>query len=144
MVAAAFSDDWTFLPGSFTSAAKTGTILFAPGETSRTIGIDVVDDDADSNGKAKSLQLTLTPSPTYVLGNSKSFDLQITDNDRALVGFAVEKQTVWENVGNANVTIASSKSFASNLTFEIKYEPGGNTPGKTSTIADAVRHASRR
>ena len=64
----------------FSAASYSGTVTFLPGETSKNIGITIIDDPIDEPGANENLTITLSGIVNALSGNLSS-TCSITDND---------------------------------------------------------------
>jgi outer membrane biosynthesis protein TonB len=94
------ADDSAVAPDDYASAA--GTVTFAPGETVREVGVEVVGDTLDEPHEIFSLNLS---NPTgAMLGDARGMGT-IVDNDEA-VSVAVDDVSAPEASGNAGFTVS--------------------------------------
>lgn len=101
-----------------------GALTFAPGETSKTFTISIVEDTLDENDETINLALS---SPTNaVLGIPANATLTIADNDNPpSVQFSSPTYSVYESGGTAIITATLSAS--SGLPFTVNYVTSNGT-----------------
>lgn len=139
----------TFASGDFHQT--TGTIFFSPGQTARTITVQVVGDTTAENNEAFLVTLS---NPTGVVIGDGTGEGTITDDDGAGGGgggggggtdptVSVTDQSVTEgNSGTTSMTFTVSLSSADTGTVRVDYETVGETATEgqdfTSTSGELV------
>lgn len=102
----------------------TGTLTFAPGETSGEITIPVLDDELDEADET--IGLTIGDFVNARVGSNSDAQVRIVDNDaEPTVAFAQDTYAVQENQGPAVLTIALSAP--SGQTVSVRYKSGGGS-----------------
>ena len=102
----------------------TGTLTFAPGETSGEIAISVLDDEMDEADET--LALTISNFVNARVGSNSDAQVRIVDNDaEPTVSFDQEIYPVQENQGPAVLTI--SLSAPSGQTVSVRYKSNGGS-----------------
>ena len=127
---------------NYTAGGNSGQLTFAPGVTSRTFLVTIVNDLKDEPNEVIALALASPANAT--LGARPTATLTVVDNDPPpSVSFAAGAYTVTENVGTATLTVTSSA--ASGYTVTVNYTAGSNSgqltfaPGAiTRTIPIAI------
>ncbi|MEZ4513085.1 MAG: Calx-beta domain-containing protein [Chloroflexota bacterium] len=105
-------------------ATITGTLTFAPGETSGEITIPVLDDELDEADET--LALTISNFVNARVGSNSDTQVRIVDNDaEPTVSFDQEIYPVQENQGPAVLTI--SLSAPSGQTVTVRYKSNGGS-----------------
>jgi hypothetical protein len=116
--------DYRTVDGSATSgqdfAALSGTLVFAPGETVKTVVVDLVDDRAVEG--PESLQLALANPLNAILASAQA-NGAIYDADR-LPLITVNPLVVAENAGVASFTVSLEHASADPVTFDYKTRDG--------------------
>jgi hypothetical protein len=100
-----------------------GTLTFAPGETSKTIAVQIADDTLDENSEDVIVRLS---NPTNgSLGTTTTHTLTITDNDDPpTASFTSDSSTVTE--GNVRKSITVTLSTASGKTITVPFSLSGS------------------
>ncbi|MCB0154166.1 MAG: hypothetical protein KDF65_05160, partial [Anaerolineae bacterium] len=101
-------------------AASGGTLTFAPGQTSQTFSVPIVDDLLDELDET--LTLSLSAAVNAELGSPNPANLTIIDNDNApTVAFERLTFTVLENAPAGQATITAILSSASAWPVSVNY-----------------------
>jgi len=125
--------DYATAPGTATEGqdytATNGTLTFAPGETSKTIGVPIVDDQLSEG--AETIQLTLSNPVNAVLGASASATMTIEDNDDLpSVAISSPPLNVPEDAGIASVVVTLSTAAGQPVTVDYASSDGtAGAPG---------------
>ena len=98
----------TATAGSDYTAAN-GTLTFAPGETSKTIFIPIINDTLDE--LTETVFVTLTSPTNASLGAPAVATLNIADDDPPTVGFSSSTYSVSENAGSIAISVQMSKPY---------------------------------
>jgi len=102
------------------------TLTFNPGETSKAISIEIIDDGLDEEDETIVVALS-NPTSTgadLVLGEPNEHTYTIEDT-RPGVGFQIDSSSGWEDVSPADITV--NLSFASTKTVTVDYAATGGT-----------------
>ncbi|HEU5012968.1 MAG TPA: Calx-beta domain-containing protein [Roseiflexaceae bacterium] len=121
-------------------AAQTGTLTFAPGETSKIIAVPVNGDTTDENDETFSLKLSAIAPATVVLTGPDQAGATITDDDAAPTA-AINDVTVTEgNSGatNASFTVTLSAASGKVITMTATTADGTAVVGKDYTATTAA------
>lgn len=116
----------------------TNTLAFAAGETRKTFGIPIIDDNQVEGDE--SLTLTLfTPLGSTVLGLSQA-PLRIVDNDLqpGVVVFSAPMYTVDENAGSATISVIRTNGTTGTVTVDFTTQDGLATAGADYTATSGV------
>jgi PKD repeat protein len=117
-------------------SAVGGTLVFAPGQLSRSFTVPILNDTLDETNETILLYLQ---NPTNgVLGTLKSALLTIQDDDPPTVRFSTSLYSVSENSGNAVVTVSLSKPFSQTVFVDISTSGGSAAPGSDYVSASAT------
>ncbi|XKL68835.1 hypothetical protein PGB90_006604 [Kerria lacca] len=126
------TEDGTAIAGSDYEGAS-GTIVFTPGETRKTITLNVIDDDIFEEDEHFYLHLTKASisslngnidsvkdeEPSVILANSCTATIVILDDDHCGVfGFANESVEISENVGVFNLEVIRSSGARGKVKVE--------------------------
>ena len=111
--------------------ATGGTLTFAPGQTSRTFGVPILDDGIGEPDERIRLRLH-NPNQNVRPGTRDTAILTIMD-DEPRVRFSATSYTVAENTGTATVEVVLSKPYHEEVTVEYYTEDGPN-PGATAGL----------
>jgi len=103
-----------------------GFLTFQPGETSKTISIQIIDDTVKEEDKT--IAVTLSNPLNAVLGTNKTFTYTILDDDTVLVGFTSPTSSDFENVSPVVLEVKLSK--AAQETVTVNYTVSGTATGK--------------
>lgn len=106
--------------------AKNGTITFQPGETSKQVGIQLIDDSLLEAEEDFSVQLS-NPSSGAELGAISSFKIKVQDNEDARFGvfqFDQSSYTVDETSGEASFKIIRTGGSSGEVMVGIHDIPG--------------------
>ena len=95
----ATSDGTAEAPGDYTAAAAGATLTFAPGETTKTIEVAVIDDDLDEADEAFTLTLSGAVRAGFAGGGSTAEATGTITDDDATPVVRVEDVTVAESAG---------------------------------------------
>lgn len=110
-----------------------GTLIFAPGETSKTITVALLD-DVQGEG-SETITLTLTSPTNAVLGTPSTATVTINANDLVTWNGNV---TVHENVGNATMTVRLNGPSSQTVTVAYATSDGMATAGSDYTATSGV------
>ncbi len=140
-------------------AATSGTLTFAPGETSKTVAVNVIGDTAFEANETFSLVLSGASANAAIATASASGTIA-NDDQQAVLSLAIASVSAAENAGTFLFTVTLSQASGSRVTVRFATANGtavaGRTgdytatsgtltfnPGETSkTIAVAVRNDS--
>ncbi len=111
--------------------ATGGTLTFAPGQTSRTFGVPILDDSIGEPNERIRLRLH-NPNQNVRPGTRDTAILTIMD-DEPRVRFSATSYTVAENTGTATVEVVLSKPYHEEVRVEYYTEDGPN-PGATAGL----------
>jgi len=130
----ATSDGTATQPGDYAQA--NGTVTFAPGETSKTITVNVVGDSLDEANETFTVTLS---NPTNATLNDATATGTITDDDTAgTIQFANAVFTVNEGAGTVTITVTRSGGSAANATVNYTTSNGSATAGSDYTTASGT------
>jgi len=130
----ATADGTATQPGDYTSA--TGTLTFAPGETSKTITVTIAGDSLDEANETFTVNLTSPSGATLADGTATG---TITDNDTAgTVQFSNPIFTVNENGGSVTITVTRTGGTAANATVNYTTSNGSASAGSDYTTASGT------
>lgn len=117
-----------------------GTLTFAPGETSKNISIIINDDNMREPNNLVTFQL-LNPNGA-VLGTNSYHGLTIVDNDTGsaspYVSFAAASTTVAENAGFAVIQVSLSTAATTNVSIDYSMADGTALSGSDYTGASGT------
>lgn len=117
-------------------SAVGGTLIFAPGQLTRSFTVPVLNDILDETNETILLYLQ---NPTNgILGTIKNAVLTILDDDPPTVRFSTNMYTVAENAGNAVVTVSLSKPFSQTVFVDISTAGGSALPGSDYVSANTT------
>lgn len=121
------------------SDAGSGSIQFNPGDTSKTITINITDDGANESNEQFQVTLALPGSPcspacspTPILGSNKIATVTIVNQTQPTVGFSSASYGATETDSNttATITVSLSRAYANTTTVMVNYS---TTAGGTAT-----------
>ena len=113
--------------------ATSGTLLFAPGETSKTFSIPINNDVAVE--PSETIQLTLSAPVGATLGTQKTSTVNITDNDVPTVSFTQTAKSASEATTSASFTVRLSSAHTKSVTVRYSLKSGGTaTSGVDFTL----------
>lgn len=101
--------------------ATSGTLVFAPGETSKTLNVAILDDILAE--AAETILVTLSNPTNAGLGTPSTATVSIADNDS--LKFSIAYYSVKENAGTALITV--KLSAASNYEVRVDYATSDGT-----------------
>ncbi|HEX6288526.1 MAG TPA: Calx-beta domain-containing protein, partial [Herpetosiphonaceae bacterium] len=136
----------TAMAGSDYTAAS-GTLTFAPGETSKTISVPIRNDVNDE--PEETFRLALTTSKDLIIEAPATATVTIQDNDAPpAVSLSASSYSVGENAAAANITVRLSAASAYTVTVEYATSNGTATAGSdyttsTGTVTFAPGEASK-
>src|SRR6185295_14698124 len=107
-----------------------GTLSFAAGETSKTITVDVTEDDVQEGNETFRLVLSNPVDATIGTGTNT---VTITDNDASTIAFTTNAVAVSET--NVSVTLSVVRSGATNTTVAIDFTTTNVTASAGSDYA---------
>lgn len=107
----------------------TNTLSFAPGETRKTFGIPILNDDEVEGDEALNLTL-FNPLGSTALGRSE-VQLRIIDNDLkpGILNFSSSLYNVDENAGSATITVIRTNGTTGTVTVDYTTQDGMATAG---------------
>ncbi|MCA9145054.1 MAG: DUF5050 domain-containing protein [Planctomycetales bacterium] len=111
----------TTLSGSEYSLNPGSSVVFAPGETAKSITINLGNDSLDE--PTEYLRLLMGNPENAVATGGRSFTVAVRDNDVPRVSFTQSKRTVWEDQGT--VTITAKLSIPSSQTISVPISRSG-------------------
>ena len=121
-VIASSGADFALVPAGLTEV----TIL--AGQDTATIQVDVIDDPDIESGEFVVLQIGAPGDPR--LGRTRSFTLQIRDNDTPRIELTGSAATIWENEGPVTVTGTLSFGSPQEIRVPIGLATGGGVRGQ--------------
>lgn len=102
--------------------AKTGTLTFAPGETSKTITITTIDDSISESLEDFGVLLS---DPTNARVGSSFGEVQLSDNDSGLPTLRILEPTAVTEGGISEFTVTLSEAATEPVTVEFSTSDGG-------------------
>jgi hypothetical protein len=102
-----------------------GALTFQPGETSKTIPVQIIDNTLEEPDKT--ILITLSNPFKAVLGRNITFTYTILDDDTVTVSFTSEGSSEAESVSPCTLEVKLSK--ASEKTVTVNYTPSGTAIG---------------
>jgi hypothetical protein len=112
---------------------RSETLAFAPGETSKTVTVQIVNDQVPESSETLSLTLS-DPTGDSMLGNQSSATLTIGDDDTQTVQFSSVGTSVVESEGSVLVTV--TRTGATALATSVDYATADGTASqRTDYIA---------
>lgn len=113
--------------------ATSGTLTFAPGETSKTFSIPINNDlSVEPN---ETIQLALSAPVGATLGTQKTSTVNITDNDIPTVSFTQTAKSASEATTSSSFTVTLSSAFTKAVTVRYALQTGGTaTSGVDFTL----------
>jgi hypothetical protein len=110
-----------------------GILTFAPGQTSRTFSVSILEDVLDEGVEAVNLALSAPSNAT--LGTPAGASLRIDDNDpMPSVQFSAPTYSVDESAGIATITVALSEPSGRIVSVEYTANDGTATGGSDYTV----------
>jgi len=103
--------------------ANSGALTFAPGDTTATFDVPIIDDGEPYEGD-ETVSLALSDAVSATLGLDEA-TLTIVENDVVTVGFSSGAYSVNEDAGSATITVTLDS--ASPLTVTVEYTTSGGT-----------------
>src|SRR5207302_8581354 len=117
-------------PADYT--ARSGTLTFNAGETTKTFTIPIINDTLDENNET--IKLTLSNATGGTLGDTTTAVLTITDNDTAgTVQFSQANYSVTEGTASITITVTRAGGTASGVTVDYATSNGTATAGSDYT-----------
>jgi len=130
------TSDGTAEAGSDYTAAS-GTLSFAPGQTSQSFSVTILDDELDEQDEM--LILTLSNPVNVTLGAPSTATLTIVDNDGApMVQFSSATYSIGEGAGTATVVATLSSASAVSVTVDYATSDGTAEAGDDYTTASGT------
>ena len=103
--------------------ATSGTLTFAPGETSKTFSIPIINDVLVE--PSETIQLTLSAPVSATLGTQRTATINITDNDVPTVSFSQTSKSASESTTSASFTVTLSSASTKSVTVRYALASGG-------------------
>jgi len=119
-------DDTAFAPGDYESA--TNFVTFAPGEMSKPISIDIVDDAVLEHSETFTVEL-LGVTGDAILGQSVAA-ISIDDDDGVFPEITIVDAAIDEDAGEINFTVMLTATAVGNVDFTVSTADG------TATVVD--------
>ncbi len=120
----------TIAAGDYTSTS--GALTFAPGVTSQSFSVSLLNDATDEPDEY--INLTLTAPVSATLGSPNPAQLVVVDTDGTpSLGFAILSQNVNENAGPANVIVSLGSQSAFTITVAVTSSNGSAIAGSDYT-----------
>ncbi|MCA8938839.1 MAG: VCBS repeat-containing protein, partial [Planctomycetes bacterium] len=116
-------------------SAATGTLTFNAGESSKTIDLVVLDDNADESDETFLVTLS-NPTQATLGANTMVTATIVDDEDTPEVAFTMVTHTVAENAGMMTVDVALTTTSAAALSVNF-----AALPGSASATLDFVNHS---
>ena len=128
----ATTDGTAVAPGDYTAAAAGSTLTFAPGDTSHTVDVPIIDDAIFERAEIFTVNLS-APSPAGLLYSDDSATVTLADNDSsAKPTFTLTAPApVAEGAGTANLTLALSQVNTEPVDFAISAADGHSSASMT-------------
>ena len=121
--------------------AESGTVTFAPGQTSQTVSIDVLGDTVDESDESLSLELSNAVNAAIADGSGA---ITILDDDGApALSLSIADTSVTEGTGGTSTlsfTVTLSAASAEQVTVEFATADGSATAPADYASADGHRH----
>lgn len=111
-----------------------GTLTFAPGETSKTVNIPIVDNDATESTEVFQLQLS---SPVGATIPVPSVSIQIDDDD-SVAGLQLSGYSVNEDAANVSLTLTRSGLLSRPVTLGYRTQNSTATAGTDYVAVDST------
>ncbi len=124
--ASGFSGVTAYAGGDYTS--KSGTLTFAPGETSKTISIPITNDTSVEANEVFTVSLK-NPAGGATLGTVAKAVVTIVEDDSA-IEFGTSNYTVNENAGYVTITLVRKGSTVGAATVDLNISSGTAEAGK--------------
>ncbi|MHC4619546.1 MAG: LamG domain-containing protein [Planctomycetota bacterium] len=105
-----------------------GTLTFNPGQTCKTISIDIVNDGEDEDDETIVAELSNPTGPNVELGDLTQHTYTIID-PRPAVGFDSPAGSELEDAGSANITVLLSAASGETVTVDYAITGGTATNG---------------
>ncbi|MEM4721868.1 MAG: Calx-beta domain-containing protein, partial [Candidatus Methanomethylicaceae archaeon] len=116
---------------------EAGTLLFAPGETKKTIVAEMIDDDVDEKDETVIINLK-SPSPNALLGGTTIHTYTILDNDTAAASFKMSSSEGEESVTPAEIEVILSNASDHPITVNYKVTGGNAKAGEDFILPDGA------
>jgi ELWxxDGT repeat protein len=118
--------------------ASSGTANFAPGQSSTTITVPLID-DGDSGEPDQSFTVSLdSPTNGYILGSPSTAQMVIKEDQFGALAFTVTNYDVAENEATATITVARSGGSDGTVTVHYATSDGTATAGTDYTPASGT------
>jgi hypothetical protein len=112
--------------------------VFAPGETTKTISIDIIDDGLDEEDETILVELLNPSGPNAVLREPNQHVYTILD-PRPRISFVMDANNGPEGVGSANIAVSLSQALTEVVTVDYAVTGGTATGGGIDyTLADGT------
>ncbi len=128
--------DGTALAGADFTAAS-GTLSFAAGEVSKTVGVAVFDDVAKEDTETFTVRLS-APTGAYTPTISRADGVGTIADDDVPADFAIADLTVAEDAGTASVTVTRTGDVVAAATVDFATESGTAIAGRHFTAASGT------
>jgi hypothetical protein len=125
--------DGTATSGSDYTTAS-GTLTFAPGETSKQVSITVTGDNAYEGDETFALNLS---GPSNASLGDGSATATLRDNDRPAAQFALASSSLSEPSGSVNLSVTLDNAVLPGDSVSVPFTVGGSVSGADATVTPA-------
>ena len=119
--------------------AQSGTLTFAPGQTTQTVSILILNDGVTESNKTFQVLLTNPKGFEVCLGASATSTITIFDNDPGFQ-FSATHYSVWETGGVAKITVLRGDDLNSAVTVDYATSDGTATTGADYASQSGTLH----
>jgi hypothetical protein len=114
----------------------TGRLVFAPGQTSQTVSVPILDDVADE--LTETVLVSLSRATNAVLGSPSTATIEILDNDPPTANFTAPEYWVNEAAGSVTATVVLTKPFTQTVFVDYGTVGGTAVPGQDYVVASGT------
>jgi len=114
----------------------TGVLVFAPGQTSRTIPVPLLDDAEDE--MTETFLVSLSHATNAVLGTPAIATVEILDNDPPTANFTAPEYWANEAAGSVQAEVVLTKPYTQTIFVDYRTAGGTAGPGQDYVVASGT------
>lgn len=114
----------------------TGVLVFAPGQTSKTIQVPLLDDAQDE--MTETFLVSLSHATNAALGTPSITTVEIRDNDPPTANFSLPEYWVNEAAGSVQAEVVLTKPYTQTIFVDYRTAGGTAAPGQDYVVASGT------